>query len=476
MDGLYQVMRQTKIVATVGPASESPETLGELIDTGVNVVRQNFSHGTQDEHKEVLETVHIMSEQVAVTMDTQGPDIRLRTVEDDTVLEQDSTVEIVTDDITGDAERLATQYEPFVAEAEEGDHIVVADGDIELRVDEKQEDRLVCTVLYGGEVISHQSLAIPERDVGPKGLTEKDREDIRFGAEAGFDLVAVSFVKRPEDVEAVRKILDEEDSDMGIIAKIEQITAVDNINEIIDVADGIMVARGDLGVELPAAEVPIQQKEIIRKCNETATPVITATQMMSSMTEHPRATRAEVSDVANAVMDGTDAVMLSEETAIGDYPVTTVEVMSQIIERAEQHISDEVHHTVRTKSVNTEDVISKAVWQASRDIDARYLVAHTTSGYTARHIAKYRPDTDIIAFTDSRAVQRQLSLVWGVDAYYMAFHEYVGDMIHDSVAALADNNMVGDDDTLILTAGVPTGQSGTTNMLEIRTVEEILES
>lgn len=467
-------MRKTKIVATLGPASNSRETIEALIDAGVDVVRQNFSHGSHEEHKEVLETVHDLSENVAVMMDTEGPDIRLRDVEADTVLEQDSTVEIVTDETTGTADRLSTQYDAFVDETDEGDHIVVADGDVELRVDEAHEERLVCTVLYGGEVISNQSLAIPERDVGPDGLTEKDREDLRFGAQAGFDLAAISFVKRPDDVEAVRDILDEEDSDMAVIAKVEDTQAVEHIDGIIEASDGIMVARGDLGVELPASNVPILQKQIIEKCNQAAKPVITATQMLKSMTEHPRATRAEVSDVSNAVMDGTDAVMLSEETAIGEYPVTAAEVMSRIITRAEDHIQDHVHHTVRTASKDIADVISKSVWQASREIDARYLIAHTTSGYTAQQIAKYRPDTDIIAFTGSETVQRQLNVVWGVNAYQIPISEGVDEMIHSSVSYLDEHELVDEEDLLVMTAGVPTATAGTTNMLEIRTANNIL--
>ncbi len=469
-------MRKTKIVATIGPASGSTDTLESLIDSGVDVVRQNFSHGTREEHGDVLNTVHGCSDSVAVMMDTQGPDIRLRDVEEGTILEVDSTLEIVTDTVTGTADRLSTDYTAFIDDAETGDHIIVGDGDVELLVEEIQDDRIVCTVLYGGEVISHQSLSIPERDVGPEGLTEKDREDLRFGAQAGFDLVAVSFVKRPEDVEAVRNILESEGSDMAVIAKIEHITAVDNIDEIIDVSDGVMIARGDLGVELPAEEVPILQKQIIQKCNNAGKPVITATQMMSSMTDHPRATRAEVSDVSNAVMDGTDAVMLSEETAIGEYPVKAVEVMARVIERAEEHVADHVHHTVRTPSRDTADVISKSAWQASKDIDARYLVAHTTSGYTARNLARYRPSTEIVAFTDSETIKRQLNLVWGVKAYLMEFPEYADDMIHDSVAYLSENGLAEADDTLVLTAGVPTAVTGTTNMLQIRTVNEILNS
>ncbi len=466
-------MRKTKIIATLGPASEDDKTIDALLDAGVDVIRQNFSHGTQEEHGKVCDQIHDKSEQVPVMMDTQGPEIRLGAVDDGTELAADDTVRLTTEDVTGDTETLPLQYD-LLDDLAAGDTVFIADGAIELEVDEVTATEAVCTVVFGGPVSSHKSVNVPEKDVGPDGLTEKDNDDIAFGAENGFDIVAVSFVKEAADVEAVQELLAEHDSDMMVVAKIEHMTAVENIDAIIDAADGIMIARGDLGVELPASEVPILQKEIIQNCNRNAVPVITATQMLQSMTEKPHATRAEVSDVSNAVMDGTDAVMLSEETAIGEYPVQTVEVMADVIADAEQHVTGQVHHTVKTTSATVEDVIAKSVWQTSHDMNPAYIVAHTSSGYTARNIAKYRPETPIIAVTDNKRVQRQLNLVWGVSAYHIDFPTNVDNMIGASVSALHEQGLIEEDDMLVLSAGVPTSATGTTNMMEVRQVDEIL--
>lgn len=468
-------MRKTKIVATLGPASESEDVIEQMLDAGVDVVRQNFSHGTHEEHADVLETIHNKSSHIPVMLDTQGPEIRLRDVEEDVELDEDDTVTLSTAEKTGTAEELTISYPGLLKQAAEGDTVIIGDGDIELTVTAVNDEHVECTVVFGGPVSSQKSVNIPGKDVGPDGLTEKDVDDIAFGAKTGFDFIAVSFVKRADDIEAVQNILEKHDSEADIIAKIEHIKAVENLDEIVEASDGIMIARGDLGVELPASDVPILQKDIIKKCNTAGKPVITATQMLKSMTEHPRATRAEVSDVSNAVMDGTDAVMLSEETAVGEYPVKSVEVMASIVERAEEDILDNVHHTLKTPSQNIEDVISKSVWQATHDMETRFIVAHTTSGYTARNIAKYRPSTDIVAFTDSEWVQRQLNLVWGVRAYRMEFPDTVEEMIHESTSLLYENDMVDPGDTLVLSAGVPTAVSGMTNMMEVRIVEEILE-
>lgn len=467
-------MRKTKIVATIGPASKSKGKLKDMIDGGMDIARQNFSHGTHEQHKKIFEHVRSLSDEIGIMVDTQGPEIRLKKIKEGTILKKGKKVKIVVDDVTGDEKILPVDYPKIMDYLEEGDTILIDDGQIEIRVDSIDE-KVKGTVIYGGPILSKKSVNIPGKEVGLKTPTKKDVRDIKFGIKNGFDFVSASFVKSAEDVKNIRKILDENDSKMEVIAKIEHLKAVENLDSILKETDGIMIARGDLGVEVPASDVPTLQKKIIEKCNEMEKPVITATQMLKSMTDSPRATRAEVSDVANAVMDGSDAVMLSEETAVGQYPVKSIRFMSEIIEKMENYLYGRVHHTVGLKSRDVADIISKNVWQASRDTDAKYIIAHTSSGYTGKKIAKLRPDTDIIVFTNSRLVRRQMKLVWGVKAFYMEFPEHVDEMICNSVELLKNKNMVSNDDLLILTAGIPAPISGVTNMMEIRTVESIID-
>jgi len=467
-------MRKTKIVATIGPASKSKDTLKKMIDNGMDIARQNFSHGYHKEHKKIFEDIRSLSDEVGVMVDTQGPEIRLKDVEEGTKLQNGKEIRIVTEDITGDERTLSVDYPMIIDYIETGDIILIDDGQIEIRVD-SVDDEINGTVVHGGNVLSKKSVNIPGKEVGLKTPTKKDEEDIKFGIKNDFDFVSASFVKSAEDVIKIRELLDVEDSEMEIIAKIEHLRAVENLDSILKEADGIMIARGDLGVEVPASDVPMLQKKIIEKCNTMERPVITATQMLKSMTESPRATRAEVSDVANAVMDGTDAVMLSEETAVGQFPVKSIQFMSEIIEKMEDYLKGRVHHTVSQKSKEIAEIISKNVWQASKDTDARYIIAHTSSGYTGKKIAKLRPDTNIIVFTNSKIVRRQLKLVWGIKAFHMEFPEHVDEMVCNSVEMLKNKDMVLDDDLLILTAGIPAPISGVTNMMEIRTVKSVLE-
>lgn len=468
------MMQRTKIVATIGPASSSKAVLKEMIDSGMNVARQNFSHGTLQEHNEVLGTLRSLSSDIAVMMDTQGPEVRLRKVAEDTVLKDDSRITLNSDDIIGDSSILTLDYPGIFDHLEPGDIVLMDDGEIELQV-EKVGDGAVCRVIHGGPISSKKSVNVPGKDIGLNTPTMKDLDDIKNGARMGFDYVAASFVKSADDVKAIRKLLEKENCDMDIIAKIEHLKAIENLDEILDAADGIMIARGDLGVEVPASDVPILQKRIIEKCNLKEKPVITATQMLKSMTEKTRATRAEVSDVANAVIDGSDAVMLSEETAVGKYPVKALRFMSEVIKRTEEHLTGRVHHTVKGDAVEVSEIISKNVWQAAKNLNARYIVAHTSSGYTGRKIAKFRPDVDIIVFTDSHEVKRKLSLIWGIKAFHCEFLEHVDETICESVYSMYQNGLVESEDTLILTAGVPALVSGVTNMMEIRTVNSLLD-
>ncbi|MBS3816683.1 MAG: pyruvate kinase [Candidatus Thermoplasmatota archaeon] len=467
-------MKKTKIVATVGPSSEGEDVLKDLVEAGVNVVRQNFSHGNWDEHSKILKTLREISDEVGAMMDTQGPEVRLKQVEEGTTLLEGNEISLISSDVVGDGSTLPVDHPQLKKYVEPGDAVLIDDGQIELEVTDVG-DEIGCEVIYGGTVLSRKSVNVPERDLGLKTPTEKDIEDIEFGIELGFDFVSASFVKSPEDIRKIRARTEEHDAEMDVIAKIEHWKAVENIDDIIEVSDGLMIARGDLGVEVPASDVPVLQKEIIEKANRKEVPVIIATQMLKSMTETPRATRAEVSDVANAVIDGACAAMLSEETAIGRYPVRSVEFMAEVLEKMEDYVKGREYPIAEVKSEDVAEIIAKNVWQAARDLDIKYIVVHTSSGYTAKKIAKFRPDVDIIAFTDRRSVQRKLSLVWGVKAYHSEFPEHVDEMVCGTAERLFQMDEVEEDDQLLITAGVPAPVTGITNMMQIRKVESLLE-
>lgn len=468
-------MKKTKIVSTIGPSTNSKEKISELVDAGVDVVRQNFSHADHETHGQIFDKIRETSEKTAIMIDTKGPEIRLRDIEEGTVLKEDETVEITTDDITGNEQKISVNYSKLPKHLEIGDEIRIDDGKLELEIIETQ-DRILAQVVYGGEISSRKAVNVPGKDIGLSAPTKKDVEDIEFAAKKGYDFVSLSFVKDASNVLEVREILRKQDSDMHIISKIEHAKAVENFDEILQASDAIMVARGDLGVEMNPAKLPKLQKEMIEKSNQAGKPVITATQMLESMTENPTATRAEISDVGNAVLDGTDAVMLSGETAIGDYPIKTVNFMADIVREVESTMAGEVHHTIKETPKNTQGIICKNVWQAARDDDIKYIIAHTMSGSTARNISKYRPGTPIIAFTNSELTERQLQLAWGVTPYYEESPPTVDDMIVNSAKRLESLDLVSDKDKLILTAGIPTATTGTTNMMQIRTVEDITSS
>lgn len=467
-------MKNTKIVSTIGPSTNSKEKIVEIVDSGVDVIRQNFSHVDHEVHGEIFDRVRDSSEKTAMMADTKGPEIRLGQVTEDTFLEEGEKVIITTDEIEGTEDNLSVSYVDLPDNVEAGDEIRIDDGKIELEVTKVDGKEIECTVIYGGEVASRKAVNVPGKDIGLSAPTEKDLKDIEFAAEKGYDFLSLSFVKKASDVEEVREVLQEHGSDMHIISKIEHRKAVENFDEILEASDAIMVARGDLGVEMPPAKLPRLQKDMIEKCNRAGKPVITATQMLESMTENPTATRAEISDVGNAVLDGTDAVMLSGETAIGDYPVKTVSFMAEVIREVEDSMAGEVHHTVKQRPENTREIICKNVWQAARDAEAELIVAHTTSGSTARNISKYRPEKPIIAFTDSEVTERQLQLSWGVNPYYQEFPDSVDEMIRRTADRIDSLDLAEEDDTLVLSAGIPVRVPGTTNMLQIRALKEIL--
>jgi pyruvate kinase len=467
-------MRKTKIIATIGPASEDKNIIKEMVKSGLNIARLNFSHRTQGEAGTTYRNLRKVAPHIGIMMDTQGPEVRLGTIRENMELLKGSEVELVKDNIVGDEKKLPVNYPRLFNFLKKGDTILMSDGRLELQVI-KVADSVKCKVIYGGKISSKKSVNIPGKDIGLFAPTKEDLKNIKFGAEMGFDFVAASFVKSAEDIRKIRAVLNSKKSSMQIIAKIEHIKAVKNLDEILEVSDAIMIARGDLGVEVPASDVPLLQKTIIKKCLEQEKPVIVATQMLMSMTENPRATRAEVSDVANAVEDGADAVMLSEETAVGRYPIKAVQFMAETIQKMENYLRGRLPEALRSKKCEIADIIARNVWQAARDSSAKYIVAHTSSGYTAKKIAKFRPDTGVLAFTDKEVVERQMNLIWGVRPFLTRFYKHVDDMLCDSAEFLYKKGLVKVEDIVILTAGEPVSVSGSTNMMEIREIKSLLE-
>ena len=462
-------MRRTKIVATVGPASNSEEKLEELVEAGADVLRFNFSHSTHEEHGKVFDRVKKLGLDVATMLDTKGPEHRVGDFGETFVEDGDTLC------LGNGGDCIPVRYDALIEHADEGDKILVNDGDVELLVVGSDENSITCEVVFGGLISSGDSINVPGKDLGLTAPTEKDLEDIVFGSEKGFDVLSVSFVKSAEDVREIRSVLEKYGSEMDIISKIEHVKAVENLEEIVEASDGIMVARGDLGVETSASSLPLLQKKIIRMCNEEAIPVITATQMLKSMAESPRATRAETSDVANAVLDGTDAVMLSEESAVGKYPVKSVEYMSEVVKDVESQVSDYLYHMKGNVAGSVTDAVCKSVYKSADEMGAEYIVAHTSSGYTARNVAKFRPSTPIIAFTDSETVCRQLKLVWGVKPVFTEFADDFQDMIVEAGLSIGEEGLVSGDDLMVFTAGVPESIPGNTNIMEIRRFSELLE-
>jgi len=467
-------MRKTKIIATIGPSSEDKKVIKEMVKSGLNIARLNFSHRTQEEAQKTYENLREVTPHIGIMMDTQGPEVRLGRIKEDTELLRGNEVELVREDILGDEKKLPVDYPKLFDYLKKDDTILMSDGSLELKV-EKVSSSVKCRVVYGGKISSKKSVNIPGKDIGLFAPTKKDLKNIKFGAKMGFDFVAASFVKSAKDINKIRNVLKKEKSNMQIIAKIEHMKAVENLDEILAASDAVMIARGDLGVEVPASDVPLLQKTIIRKCLENEKPVIVATQMLMSMTEHPRATRAEVSDVANAVEDGADAVMLSEETAVGKYPVKSVQFMAETIQKMETYLLGRLPDALKSVKCEIADIIAKNVWQAARDSSAKFIIAHTSSGYTARKIAKFRPDIDILAFTDKEVVERQMNLIWGVRPFMAKFYKHVDDMLCDSAEFLYKKGLVNGEDIVILSAGEPVSVSGSTNMMEIRKIKSLLE-
>ncbi len=472
--------RKTKIICTLGPAVHSEDMIRALINAGMDAARFNFSHGSHPEHLErltLLKTVRdTMGRPVATILDTKGPEIRIRSFEEKSVtLEEGSTFTLTTREEVGNASRVSVSYDALHEEIQPGQEILIDDGLVALRVMSIQGRDICCTVENGGTLSSNKSVNIPGVHIHLPALTEKDIADIRFGVENDFDFIAASFVRRGEDVKSIRKVLDEcGGNSVKIIAKIENQEGVDNIDEILELADAIMVARGDLGVEIPAAKVPVLQKQIIRKGLQTGKPVITATQMLDSMIRNPRPTRAEVSDVANAVFDGTSCVMLSGETAGGKYPIDALTIMASIVVEAE----DSIHYWRRFQKQrvvpagNINDAITHTCCLTAKDLDAKAILAPTSSGRTARMISRFRPACPIAALTVHEKVRRQLNISWGVVPYLTGEVTSTDRMFSLSVDVARKEGLVEVGDTVVITAGIPLGMSGSTNLLKAQIIEE----
>ena len=471
-------MKRAKIIATLGPASDSPEIIEKLIQTGVDVVRLNFSHGTHEEHARTIQIVRDLSKKlnrpIGILQDLQGPKIRVGEIKDDQVMLQDGQeITITTEPLIGTKEIISTTYKHLPKDVSAGDRILLDDGLLELRVKKTADEKVFCDVIHGGPLGSHKGINLPGVKLSTPSLTEKDKIDLKFGIEQKVDFVALSFVRSPLDVAGLKKLIEEEGADIPVVAKLEKPEAIENLDDILSVTDGAMVARGDLGVEMNPEKVPIIQKEIIRKCIDKSIPVITATQMLESMRFQPRPTRAEASDVANAIFDGTDAVMLSAETAAGEYPIESVQMMRKIIEEAEQH-SLEDGRNVRPTSSHAQktfpDSISEAACDAARELKARAIVAFTQSGFTARLISKYRPLTQIVAFTLSEKVRRRLLLNWGVTTRKIQMINSLDEMIQRVEKALLSDGLVKRGDSIVIVSGAPLGVKGTTNMMTLHRV------
>lgn len=468
-------MRKTKIVCTIGPSSESLENIKKLIMAGMNVSRLNFSHGDFEEHGNRINTIRKASEElgksVAILLDTKGPEIRTGVLKEDSLeLVQDEFITLTTEEIKGDKDRISITYENLPNDVEVGSTILIDDGLIGLTVVDIQGTEIKCRIVNGGTIKSKKGVNVPGVAISLPGITEKDANDIKFGIEQGIDFIAASFVRKASDVLEIRQLLEKHNaSHIQIISKIENQQGVDNLDEILEVSDGLMVARGDLGVEIPAEDVPLAQKMMIEKCNIAGKPVITATQMLDSMQRNPRPTRAEASDVANAIFDGTDAIMLSGETAAGKYPIESVLTMSRIAEKAESALE---YHEIFMKQANAQqttvtEAISQAVANSALELNAKAIVTSTETGYTARMISKYRPKSPIIAVTTEDQTLRRLALTWGVTPVKGNYASSTDEMFDYAMKGGLESGLVKEGDLVVITAGVPLGRSGSTNLIKI---------
>lgn len=473
-------MKKTKIVSTLGPASSDLDTIVKLIEAGANVFRFNFSHGDHPEHLQRMKLVHqaekVTGKTVGIMLDTKGAEIRTTKqangnvdykIGDEVRISMDGSVDTTRD-------MIHVTYPGLYDDVHEGGHVLFDDGLLDMQIEKKDDanKELVCKVLNEGTLGSRKGVNAPGVSINLPGITEKDSSDIRFGCDHGINYISASFVRKPQDVLDIRELLEEKHmEDVQIFPKIESQEGIDNFEAIMAVADGLMVPRGDMGVEIPAENVPLVQKKMIRRCNEMGKPVITATQMLDSMEENPRPTRAEVSDVANAVFDGTDATMLSGESANGDWPVEAVSTMARIDVKAENNLDLFGTETFNFDKSDVTETIGSAVAQAAKDLDIKVIVAATSSGYTARMISKYRPNADILALTFDERTERGLMVNWGVQPYVVDKPADTDEMFALAAKKAVELGFAKSGDKIIVVAGVPMGTPGATNLMRVETIK-----
>lgn len=470
-------MKRTKIICTIGPASQSEEKIEELILGGMDVARLNFSHGSHEEQKMKFDRICKVRSRlglpVAIMLDTKGPEIRLRDFADGSViLKAGQKFSLTTDDIKGDSAKVAISCKELLSDCKRGTRILIDDGLIELEVDEVTGNNINCTVINGGKISDKKGVNVPGVDLSMPYLSDTDYDDIMFGIEMGFDFIAASFTRTQEDVLVIKRILQQNNSHMKVIAKIESVQGVKNLKEILSVADGIMVARGDLGVEIPFEEVPVLQKRMIRMAEASGKYVITATQMLDSMIEHPRPTRAEATDVANAIYDGTTAIMLSGETASGKYPLESVKTMAKIAEYTESDI-DYVGLLEKRKDQAELDIttaISHATCSIAAEVRADAIITVTMSGFTAGMVSRYKPNCQIIGCSVNPVVCRQINMMWGVVPILIKKADDAEGLFHEAIDSAEAAGLIHKGEKVVLTAGVPLGESGKTNMLRVITI------
>lgn len=487
--------RRTKVVCTIGPATSGSEQVRALIQAGMNVARLNMSHGDHTLHRERFELIRACSQElkanVAIMMDLQGPKIRTGKLKDGQLVELVEGAEFVitTESVVGDARRVSTGYQHLPKDVKTGDRILMADGSLEVRVCSVHGNEIMCEVVRGGMLGEHKGINLPGVEIAEPSLTEKDLEDLAFGLELGVDYVALSFVRHSNDIARARSFMESKGKTAGIVAKIERPEALTRFHEILPLCDAVMVARGDLGVEVDFEDVPMIQKRLIGQCNEAGTPVITATQMLESMITHAQPTRAEVADVANAIFDGTDAVMLSAETAAGQFPIEACATMSKIAFKADTELSTgpNADRFTRIRAVDLERhmlgepgrkgnefalAIGQAVCRMVNTLDIKRIVCFTTTGYTASTIARFRPPVRIAAITNSEAARKRLALMWGVNAFLIEDFGLVDHMVNRVDRLLMEQNLAKAGDTIIIVAGTPLVVGGRTNLLKLHTVGE----
>lgn len=475
-------MRKTKIICTLGPSAESYSVLKELVLSGMDVARFNFSHGDHKEHLGRFQLIEKIRDElkipVATLMDTKGPEIRIGNFKDNQKiqLKAGQLFSLTTEDVEGDESRVSISYPSLIYDVDPGTRILIDDGLIEMTVVEVTPTDIICKVKNNGQISSKKGVNVPGVHLSMPYISEKDRDDILFAIEHKFDFIAASFVRTAEDVKEIKKMLSKHHSQIKIIAKIENLQGVNNIDDIIQEADGIMIARGDMGVEIPYEELPAMQKKIIKKVYNSGKQVITATQMLDSMMKHPRPTRAEITDVANAIYDGTSAIMLSGETAAGDYPVEALRAMVKITVRTEADI-DYIKRFSQREHLTKPDVtdaISRATVTIANDLNAKMIVTVTTSGKTARMISRFRPQCNIMGCTTDPVVCRQLNMAWGITPLLIAVEHDTFELFDHALEAVEEAGYIKKGELAVMTAGVPLGVSGTTNIVKVQIAGQII--